>query len=178
MVELVPFKSSSQASKLKICAEAIREKDELSVTFIITDKEKSIFWGERENLGRASELWKTTCFEAFIGTSGNKEYWELNFSASGSWNLYHFDFYRSTLKPSIEERVDKIKFNNQNENDYTTRIKVQIPIQNLNLPGKKLEVGLTSVIEFKDKEKSYFALKHVGDKPDFHQRDSFVCSLE
>lgn len=177
MVELIPFKKKSKENHLKISAKATRKKDELLVTFNVEDKKKSILWDASLTPARVHELWKTTCFEMFFGISGSSEYWELNFSVNGSWNLYHFKSYRDAFMSQQEERVNQIEFQQQQENDLII-LEVRIPIQKLDLQGKKLEVGLTSVIEFKDKEKAYFALKHVGDKPDFHQRDSFICSLE
>src|SRR5579863_5463591 len=37
------------------------------------------------NPGRADELWKHTCFEAFVGGPQSPGYLELNFSPSGQW---------------------------------------------------------------------------------------------
>lgn len=178
MRELVPFKASSQTGKIKIYAEAFKSQAGLSVHFVIEDKNNLIYWGD-ENKASAREhgLWQTTCFEAFFGVTKSEAYWELNLGLGGSWNLYQFDSYRNTSEPREDARVMKIDFSKIQEEDHIIRLEIGIPIQSLNIKGK-LEVGLCSVIEFKNKEKAYFAIKHVSDKPDFHQRDSFVCSLE
>lgn len=177
MYELVPFKPSSQTSKIKIYAEAFKTDGELQINFIIEDKNKLLYLGDDQKTpSRKHELWKTTCFETFFGLEGKDAYWELNLSTGGSWNFYSFDAYRNTSEPREESKVTKIGFKKLQEDDHITRLEVTIPIQSLNLNGK-LEVSLNSVIEFKNKEKAYFAIKHVGDKPDFHQRDSFVCNL-
>lgn len=178
MYELVPFKASSQTSKIKIFAEVLKTGNDLQVTFIIEDKNKLIYIGDDLKApSRKHELWKTTCFETFFGVSGSEAYWELNLSTGGSWNFYSFDAYRNTSEPREDQRVTKIGFVKAHEDETITRLEIKFPIQSLNLKGK-LEVSLNSVIEFKNKEKAYYALKHAGDKPDFHQRDLFICSLE
>ncbi len=176
MYELVSFKPSSQTSKIKIYAEAFKTNEELQISFIIEDTGQLIYCGENQKPSRKHELWKTTCFETFFGLEGKDAYWELNLSIGGSWNFYSFDAYRNPLEPREESKVTKIGFNKVQEGNGITRLEVAIPIQSLNLQGK-LEISLNSVIEFKNKEKAYFAIKHVGAKPDFHQRDSFVCNL-
>jgi hypothetical protein len=177
MYELIPFKASSQTSKIKIYAEAFKTSDEFSFNFIIEDKNKIIFLSDNQSSGRKNELWKSTCFEAFFGPAGSEAYWELNLATGGSWNFYNFDAYRNTSEPREDNRVTKIGFTKTLEDEGITRLEIKIPIQSLNLKGK-VEVALCSVIEFKNKEKAYFAIKHVSDKPDFHQRDSFICNLE
>lgn len=177
MFDLKPFKASSQTSKIKIHAEAFKDKGDLCVTFLVEDPSHVVLWGNAEKAIRTHELWKTTCFELFLSVEGSDEYWELNLSPHGAWNLYHFDSYRNTVEPRQEDKVSKINFQKSDEVSQK-KIEARIPIQGLGLLSKTLEVSITSVIEFKDKEKAYFALKHVTDKPDFHQRDSFICSLE
>lgn len=177
MYELVPFKVSSQSSKIKIFAEAFKANSELSINFIIEDKSKIILLTDEQQGVRKNELWKSTCFEAFLGPAGSEDYFELNLATGGSWNFYNFDSYRNPSEAREEKRVTKIGFKKINEDHGITRLEVIVPIQSLNLKGR-LELSLNSVIEFKNKEKAYFAIKHVSDKPDFHQRDSFICNLE
>ncbi len=43
--------------------------------------------------------------------------------------------------------------------------------------GKSWEFNLTAVLEEKDGAKSYWALAHAPDKPDFHHPDCFVAKL-
>jgi hypothetical protein len=44
---------------------------------------------------RADNLWKTTCFELFLGQAGTT-YREFNFSPSGQWATYAFAAYRES----------------------------------------------------------------------------------
>ena len=177
MYELDPFQPNTHCAKINIFSEAFKEENELQFNFIIEDQNKLILTDEYNKAPtRKYELWKTTCFEAFFGIKGSLGYWELNFSIAGDWNIYHFDSYRAPAQPREEARVTKI-FINKTYEDNLWRLEVKIPIQNLGLQAKKLEVGLTSVIEFKNKDKSYYAIKHGTEKPDFHQRDTFICNL-
>src|SRR5690242_17714432 len=49
---------------------------------------------ERE---RTAELWKTTCFEAFLRPLGEQSYREWNFAPSGRWASYEFSGYRDGM---------------------------------------------------------------------------------
>src|SRR5215831_2753419 len=44
---------------------------------------------------RADELWRHTCFEAFVRTSSGEAYYEFNFAPSTQWAAYRFSGYRS-----------------------------------------------------------------------------------
>ena len=43
---------------------------------------------------RADDLWKTTCFEAFLRVPGTEADREWNFAPSGEWAAYDFTAYR------------------------------------------------------------------------------------
>ena len=49
--------------------------------------------------GRAPELWKTTCFEAFLRAKGEEAYREWNFAPTGNWAAYDFKRYRKGRTP-------------------------------------------------------------------------------
>ena len=42
----------------------------------------------------ATQLWRHTCFEAFIAVEGQPAYHEFNFAPSGEWTVYAFSGYR------------------------------------------------------------------------------------
>src|SRR5688500_14038037 len=46
---------------------------------------------------RADELWRTTCFEAFLLETGAESYREWNFAPAGNWAAYDFDSYREGM---------------------------------------------------------------------------------
>ena len=58
-----------------------------------------------------TELWRHTCFEAFIAVEGHPAYHEFNFAPSGEWAVYAFSGYRNggpvaneTTQPQIAVR--------------------------------------------------------------------------
>lgn len=177
MFELKPFQQTPQTQAIKITAQVTVEEGVLQIDFQIQDKERMILFSEVESLGRQDELWKATCFEAFWSEGGQEKYWELNVSTNGNWNVYRFEKYRAPAPPQPEEKIQSIDFK-KSEVGNVWSIGIKIPLAQHGLPYKKLDIGLTSVIEFKNNEKSYYAIKHVGSKPDFHQRESFVCNLD
>lgn len=118
---------------------------------------------------RADALWKTTCFEFFLRRAGEAGYVEFNLSPSGQWAAYAFDDYRQgmadldVLAPAIEMATA----------DGTLRLVASVTAPR---PGPWL-TSLSAVIEEADGTKSYWALAHGSDKPDFHHPDSFVLEL-
>ena len=47
---------------------------------------------------RADELWRHTCFEAFLRTLPGAAYYEFNFAPSTQWAAYRFSSYRSRIR--------------------------------------------------------------------------------
>jgi hypothetical protein len=43
--------------------------------------------------------------------------------------------------------------------------------------SSELELGIACVIERLDGTKSYWALRHPAERPDFHRRDAFLVRL-
>ena len=114
----------------------------------------------------------------FVQSPGECTYWEFNFSPSGDWAIYHFDNYRAGMTapeigiiPAIEVTVDP----------DLLRLDVSIDCAALNLrqgPGYTPLASLTAVIETTDQQSSYWAVRHAGNKPDFHHPDSFILRLK
>lgn len=123
---------------------------------------------------RRDELWKHTCVEVFFAVRGSPCYYEFNGSPSGDWALYRFDDYRQgmveqpvTLAPVLRER---------DQQPGVLRLVWHIPFFTDDVLDR---AGITAVVQHQDLPgvSSYWALAHVGDKPDFHQAGSFVCAL-
>ena len=119
---------------------------------------------------RADELWKTTCFEAFLREAGQKRYREWNFAPSGQWATYDFSSQRKGMKNAD---VDQAPYIRMEDNLTWWALGATIAVD----AEKKWELGLSAVLEEKDGTKSYWALAHGGDKPDFHSPDCFVARL-
>lgn len=121
--------------------------------------------------GRAEELWRTTCLEAFVQPRPGTAYTELNLSPSGPWAAYHFDDYRHDMThadvapPQTEvERVgDLLTFTAVWELDLRALATWRL--------------GMTAVIEEQGGRVSYWALAHAPGRPDFHNSDCFGLEL-
>lgn len=117
-------------------------------------------------------LWEHTCFEAFIGVAGEKDYHEFNFSPSGQWAAFAFSDYRLRRQwTASQPSRSKIVVNHK-------RLQMETLIEPVNLPAnplnKPFQLGLTAVVETIDGSRSYWALHHPGVRPDFHHRGGFV----
>jgi len=124
-----------------------------------------------------TELWRHTCFEAFIAVEGQSAYHEFNFAPSGEWCVYALSGYRNgspladeTMRPHIATRST----GTQLELDAIVRLDSLSDIH----PQAVLRIGLNAVIEASDGTFSYWALRHPADKPDFHNADGFALRLE
>jgi len=125
-----------------------------------------IAWPAEQGTGRADELWKHTCFEAFVQTDDG--YYEYNLSPSSRWATYRFTDYREGMRPADEVVV--IDGLDGASDMVALEAKIQLP------PGAR-RLGLSAVIEATDGSVSYWAVAHPSDKPDFHHPDSFVLEL-
>jgi hypothetical protein len=124
-----------------------------------------------------TELWRHTCFEAFIALEGQPAYHEFNFAPSGEWCVYALSSYRNggpvadeMMRPDIALRSNHSRL----ELDALVRLDALSAIH----PRAVLRIGLSAVIEASDGTLSYWALRHPADKPDFHDADGFALLLE
>jgi hypothetical protein len=118
---------------------------------------------------RADDLWQTTCFEAFLRALGKKAYREWNFAPSGQWAAYDFTSTRKGRKNA--EAADPYIRMEDNFTWWALGASIAVPADT------NWELGLSAVLEEKDGTKSYWALAHGGEKPDFHDPGCFVARL-
>jgi hypothetical protein len=156
--------------------------------------------------GVADGLWQHTCCEAFVATVDGPAYREFNFSPAGQWAVYDFADYRqrrdappatpasvtlsltSTLAaPAIAPAIAC-----QRDGD-TLHLAAILPA--VLLPAGAARLGLTVVAESllgdtppagppdhataccPEDAKTYWALAHAGERPDFHLAASFTLPL-
>ena len=123
--------------------------------------------------GRQDDLWKTTCFELFImPRDGTPAYSEFNMSPSERWAAYDFDDYREGMTNRDFAR----------EPECTMRMGMATAIFDAALPRVQMphlpwSIGLAAVLEEKGGVKSYWALTHSKDEPDFHDPACFIAGL-
>jgi len=118
---------------------------------------------------RADDLWKTTCFEAFLRALGEHGYREWNFAPSGQWAAY--DFTSTREGRSEADAADPYIRVEDNLTWWALAASIAVPADT------NWELGLSAVLEEKDGTKSYWALAHGGDKPDFHDPGCFIARL-
>ena len=122
--------------------------------------------------GRADELWKTTCFEAFLRPEGGAAYVELNLSSSERWAAYDFSSPREGMaeRPFPHEPVCTLR-----QGQRMAIFDAAIPLGGL--PVEPCDLGLSAVIEEEGGRFSYWALAHSGKAPDFHDPACFAHRL-
>nr|WP_083332473.1 DOMON-like domain-containing protein [Hyphomonas sp. Mor2] len=123
---------------------------------------------------RRDGLWEHTCFEAFFAIDGAPGYVEFNFAPNGDWAAYRFTTYREqeghldTVAPTIETQ--------QTEDGLSVCVTLsELPAD---LKTGPIRLGPSAVIETRDGNKSYWALHHLANKPDFHLIENFKFSLD
>lgn len=119
---------------------------------------------------RTDELWRTTCFEAFLQPAGKEVYREWNFAPSGQWAAYDFGGYRSDMVDAEALSPPYIRI----EDNFTWwSLGASIAVA----ADTSWQLGLSCVLEESDGTKSYWALAHPFDKPDFHAPGCFTAHL-
>jgi len=122
---------------------------------------------------RTDELWKHTCFEAFVRAPDASAYAELNLAPSGQWAAYAFDRPREGMRdadapaPAIAWTPEALTL------DASADLSM---IDVLDAAGP-WRLALTAVIEETSGAKSYWALAHPPGRPDFHAPDGFTLTL-
>lgn len=120
--------------------------------------------------GRADELWRTTCLEAFLRAEGEDAYREWNFAPSGQWAAYDFASYRERAG-NAEVAAPYLRI----EDNFTWwALGATIAAES----GVDWRLGLSAVLEEQDGTRSYWALAHANpEKPDFHDPVCFAARL-
>ena len=113
-------------------------------------------------------LWRHTCMEVFVGRATPGSYLEFNLAPTGEWAAYRFSGYRAGMAPLTGIRAPRIELRTQSDR-LLLSAEVEIPAD---LTGD-LRLGISAVIEDAQGQLGYWALRHAGDRPDFHHPDSF-----
>jgi len=125
---------------------------------------------------RHDELWRHTCFEAFLSAPGVPGYYEFNFSPAGDWAAYHFDGYRQGMSAVYLVRPPTLHVQQR-----PARLELFATVELAGLPdldaATHLRLALAAVIEDEAGALSYWSLEHPPGKPDFHHPDAFRLEL-
>jgi hypothetical protein len=147
--------------------------DSLALTYLVTGKMSDIRMPPVMAAERSDELWRHTCFEAFVRASTGAEYYEFNFAPSTQWAAYRFSSYRSGMRAASEISAPPIEVRSSPD---CYILQVSLELNRLSgLPRNALwRLGLSALIEDINGGKSYWALTHPAGKPDFHHADCFA----
>ena len=167
LVTLTPHPDTPSAVVDRIEVDVERREEFVWLRYVAYGEVGRVLWPEAADPGRADELWRHTCFEAFAPTADGG-YREFNLSSSGNWASYRFDAYRAGMALA-NERAEVLDVE-ATEAWVSMEALVEIP------PGA-VRIGLSAVIEDVDGNISYWALAHAPGKPDFHHPDSFALVL-
>jgi hypothetical protein len=153
-----------------------RTLDVFELQYVVFGDTSRVAFPAKQPSGRADELWRTTCFEAFFGDPGiGAGYVEVNASPTTQWATYSFGSYRSGMTP--DDSVVTGLEQTMSETRYVMSLEVCVP----NLDDPSVDdydrLALSSVIEERDGRKSYWALAHAPGRPDFHSPAGFAIKL-
>lgn len=125
--------------------------------------------------GPADDLWRHTCFEAFVGRAQAAAYHEFNFSPAGDWAAYAFSGPRQRASADQLPLTPRLQWQ---RGDDTLTLTVELPRQALPAADHTdLLLGLSAVIEARDGQLSCWALAHPAPQPDFHHRAGWTARL-
>jgi hypothetical protein len=160
----------------RIEVEAVRAApDKLALRYVVSGRIQDIAIPMLQPSTRVDELWKHTCLEAFLKAPRRKSYCEFNFAPSSQWAAYRFRDYRKGMAP-IFEIVPTIDVKPGRDR---LELRVLLDLSSVEeLPEKTAwRLGLSAVIEERNGNRSYWALKHPRGKPNFHLADGFAAEL-
>jgi hypothetical protein len=125
---------------------------------------------------RSDELWRHTCFEAFVGAVEESAYYEFNFAPSTRWAAYRFTGYRNRMVVAPEIGAPEIDMQS-GPDSYTLRATLALGCLSALPHEAPWRLGLAAVIEEMSGRLSYWALAHPPGRPDFHHADCFAHEL-
>jgi hypothetical protein len=170
---LRPHPSLPAGPPIAIEALAIRPNPgRIELRYVVTGDLGALYLPPAGHPTRADELWKRTCFEAFVRPGTDEAYFEFNFAPTRWWAAYRFDRYREGMADA-EIRPALIEAHTGGER-FELTVALDLPGW---ITGGPWRIGLTAVIEALNGKKSYWALAHAPGKPDFHHPDSFAYDL-
>jgi hypothetical protein len=173
---LLPFARSSDGPVRALVASCEKGEGVLRFRYMLDADLSALRIPPSRSPGRADELWKHTCFEAFVaGSPFGDGYLELNFSPSTQWAAYSFETYRKGMAPVALPAAPRVEVTGA-----ASRLVVEAVVgmpEPVDVPGAKLRIALSAVIEDESGRISYWALKHAPDKPDFHHAAGFILEV-
>lgn len=123
------------------------------------------------------ELWRHTCFEAFLRVAGSAGYCELNFAPSQAWAMYRFSGRREGMAVVTNARPPEVEVR-RTAAGLTLEATVFWPDLVGTAKPLRLRIAAAAVLEDDSGSLSYWALRHPSAQPDFHHPDGFILELD
>jgi hypothetical protein len=174
-LKLHPDSRSLAATRVEVGIARPRA-DRLVLSYIVTGKMSDVRMPPVMTPERADELWRHTCFEAFVRASSGSSYYEFNFAPSTEWAAYRFDGYRSGMRVVAEIEAPAIEVRS-GPDSYTLQAALELDRLPDLPPEASWRLGLSALIEDQSGSKSCWALTHPPGKPDFHHAYSFALEF-
>jgi len=168
-LKLHPDSSCSAVRRIEV--DVFDDGDHLVLCFGVSGNIPDVLVPARSPSMRGCELWRHTCFEAFIHPLPGAEYREFNFAPSTKWAAYRFESYRSGKQDIFENGTIPIEIHADLE---TFQLRALLSWGCLTKQAQLSRLGLSALIEETSGQKSYWALAHPPGKPDFHHPDCFI----
>jgi hypothetical protein len=166
---LFPHPATPPHAVTQVQCEVRRDGAGLALTYRITAAPRALVVPPPAAPARTDGLWRTTCAELFVaGIDGG--YIEFNFAPSGQWAAYRFTGRRDGMAPLDLNAPPSIRARGEGD---ALIVAVSLP----EIEASAGRLGITAVIEEVDGTTSYWALRHGGGAPDFHDPDCFVLQL-
>ncbi len=155
----------------------------LVLVYVVTGKISHLAMPTVATAARTDQLWRHTCFEAFVRSSPGAAYYEFNFAPSTQWAAYQFSSYRSGMRVATDISTPRIAVETSPER-YVLQASLDLG-QVLASPesgggnarGAMWQLGLSAVIEETSGRQSYWALAHPPGRADFHHSDCFMLEV-
>jgi len=170
-LKLHPASPSSGATRID--ADVASRAGSLVFSYFVTGKIGSLLIPPTTAAARTDELWRHTCFEAFVRMSAASAYYEFNFSPSTQWASYRFSSYRRGGRAATEISPPRIQVQST-ATSYTLQASLELGLLPSLPSDTPWRLGLSAVLEDTSGRKSYWALAHPPGKLDFHNPDCFV----
>ena len=147
--------------------------ERLKLDYTLRGNRGAIVWQMRaEQPQRRDELWRETCFEAFVMGGEGPGYVELNFAFSHDWAAYWFTGEREGM---ADLAMPAPQFD---PSGASGDLSVVVDLSGAGLlPHADWRVGLAAVLIDRRGETSYWALAHPDGAPDFHDPACFEATL-
>ena len=173
---LVPHPASPPSAGVAVLASVALDGRGLVLRFSVRAAPHQVVVAPRsQHPGRRDRLWEHTCCEAFVVSAAGDAYLEVNLAPSEDWALWAFDGYRAGMRAAAcgPPRLRVLRMPRELRVDAIVDPEA---VQGF-LGPPPYRVGLCAVVEEQDGQRAYFALAHVGERPDFHARDSWTLEV-